>query len=100
MKIIKPSVTAQSIVLDTRFYPKSSIVLELINEATEEVLIVDNTYITLNGVTTVSFDLDTLEGDRFQLKITEGNDVVYRNKAFCTDQDPQDYKLTDNRYIY
>jgi hypothetical protein len=100
MKIIKPAATAQSIVLDTRFYPQSSIVLELINEATEEVLIVANTYITLNGVTTVSFDLDTLEGDRFQIKITEGNHVVYRGKAFCTDQDPQDYKLTDNRYIY
>ena len=100
MKVLIPANTTQNIVIQPRFYPTSSIVLELINEATKEVLIISNTYTILNGVMTVEFDLTVVEGDRFQIKITEGVDVVYRNIAYSTDQDPQDFKLTDGIYVY
>ena len=100
MKVLIPSNTSQSIVLEPRFYPTSAIVLELYNESTKETLTLVNSYFVVDGVMTVLFDLDTLEGDRFQIKIKEGVNVVYRGKAFATDQSPQDYKLSNGLYIY
>lgn len=100
MKILIPSNTTQNMVIQPRFCPSSSVVLELMNEATNETLNVANTYVVLNGVMTVTFNLTTLEGDKYQVKILEGLNVVYRGKAFSTDQNPQDYELTEGRYIY
>lgn len=100
MKILIPSNTTQNIVIEPRFYPTTSVVLELLNESTNETLTLVNTYVVLNGVMTITFDLTTLEGDKYQVKISEGTNVVYRGKAFSTDQVPQDYELIKDRYTY
>ena len=49
---------------------------------------------------TVNFDLEVSEGDKFVFKILDNNSVIYRCKAFATAQDPQSYKLTNNKYKY
>lgn len=100
MKILIPSNITQNIVIKPRFYPSSDVVLTLLNEATNESYILDNTYITLNGVTTITFDFNTSEGNRYQVEVLEGVHVVYKGKAFSTDQNTQDYELTKGRYTY
>lgn len=100
MKVLIPSNTSQIMIIEPRFYPSSGIVLELYNEATKETLTIVNSYLVLDGVMTVLFDLETNEGDSYQVKILEGTEVVYRGKAFATDQVPQDYKLSNGLYIY
>lgn len=100
MKVLIPTNTTHNIVVEPRFYPTSSLVLELRNESNNDSQEVANSYIVTDGVMTITFDLTVFEGQRFQIKVTEGNKVVYRGKAFCTDQTVQDFKLTDNVYQY
>jgi hypothetical protein len=48
----------------------------------------------------VSFNHIFTENDKFEIKITENNEVVYRGKLFCTAQTPQQYSQTKDIYIY
>lgn len=100
MKVLLPSKTTHTIVIEPRFYPSSAINIELYNEVTKDVSTPSVTYVTTNGLTSCTFDLVVTEGQRFQLKILEGVNVVYRGKAFVTEQATQDFDLTKDVYVY
>ena len=121
MKILNPDNTTHYITLQPRFDPTSVLTLELTNEVTKEVIViglntdfdadlsgelemvfgfVGNIYVLENGVLVITFDLEVLESDRFTIKITQEDIVIYRGKVFVTNQNPQEYKLTKGKYIY
>lgn len=100
MKIVKFTDTTHNIDLVPRFYPSDVIVLELFNEATRVFTIVNNTYIVTNGILTITFDFTFKDRDRYQMKISENDVIVFRGKIVATDQDPQKFKLTEGKYTY
>ena len=100
MKIVLPSDTTHNVTLIPRVYPTASVVWALYNEATKVTTTPSNTYATLNGETTVTFDSTFTEGDKYQIKMTEGADVIFRGKLLATEQTPQAYRLTNGLYFY
>jgi len=83
-----------------RFIPSDELTLQLYNETTQQFQNVDNLYVYVNGLATISFDLNVFENDKFQVKILQGVDVIYRDKIFVTSQDTQEFKATKDHYYY
>jgi len=100
MNVVNPNDTAHEIVIIPRYYPSDAIVVDLFNEAKQTSEIVENTYGVENGKLTLRFDYEFIEGGRFQIKITEASEVVYRGKIFATTQEPQNYSTSTNAYYY
>mgnify|MGYP003637481969 FL=1 len=119
MKILKPSNTTHSITLSPRFKPSQTLSLFLKNKITGQTIIEDdasdlqgglemvlgvygvpNNYTFQSGVLELYFDLDVLEGVQYSIEIKEINTVLYRGLAYCTEQEPQDYKLTKDKFTY
>lgn len=74
--------------------------MELYNETTQQFQTIDNLWVYANGLAIITFDLNVFEKDKFQLKISEGTDVIYRDKIFATSQDTQAFKATKDHYYY
>jgi len=100
MKIVNPNDTEHTLLLIPRFYPTGGLVLSLYNEFTQVSTDVDNIYVTTDGNLFITFDFEFENNSRYQIKITEGENVVYRGKLMATTQEPQDFKLTNNVYYY
>jgi len=100
MKIVLPSNTNHSIDLIPRYYPVGSIDLYLYNEVTKVETLTANTYVTASGLLTIDFALVVSEGDKYQIKITDNEGVVFRGKLLATEQPEQSYKLTAGKYYY
>ena len=100
MKTVDPSLTTHDITFIPRFYPDNTIVVELKNEVDSVKSTPTNTYLVKDGKITVQFDYAFVENDKFQIKVSEGTDVVYRGKIFATSQVTQDFKLTNGLYEY
>jgi len=100
MKIVLPSDTAHTIDLIPRFYPVDAVDLYLKNEATKVEAIVSSTYSIDGGVMLLNFTKDFNDGDKYQIKVTENDTVVFRGKLLATAQTPQEYKLTEGKYYY
>jgi hypothetical protein len=100
MKVVNPNDTSHTISLIPRYYPFNDVALSLYNEQNKVVSQVDNTYVILNGIMTIDFDFDFTNKEKFEIKITENNNVVYRGKIIATTQESQDYKLTKDLYFY
>lgn len=105
MIIIRPSSTTQTITIIPR-YNGTELTLILTNEETQQnysLIIYDNAY--LNGYLTISFDFNCLEGQSFNLELTNGYDkgdeiVLYRDKVFATDTvDLENYKLSNGSIL-
>lgn len=82
-----------------RYYRKA-IVLELYNEVTQVSEIVNQLFVVNDGIMTVSFSYTFEEQAKYQIKLTDDNGVVFRGKLIATSQTPQDYKQTNNLYVY
>ena len=101
MKIVDHNDSMHSISLIPRFYPTTGITLDLYNEGTKvDTTSVVNTYSVTNGKLTINFTFTFLENERYQMKISESTSIAYRGKILVTDQEAQDYKLTDGLYFY
>jgi hypothetical protein len=100
MKVVLPIISTHLIVLIPRFYPLNALTLELKNEVNGVISFNIPNYLIENGKMYVSFNHIFTENDRFEIKITENNEVVYRGKLFCTAQTPQQYSQTKDIYIY
>lgn len=71
----------------------------------------NSTSLTLNGVTfevefyiekyylVVSTVFDLKENEFYDLIVYNGNDIVYIDKVFCTNQEIKDYTINENTYI-
>lgn len=100
MIVVSPSTTTHDITFIPRFYPDNSISVELKNEVDSVVSTPANTYFVKDGKMVVRFDYEFVENDKFQIKITESDGVVYRGKIFATSQESQSFKLTAGLYEY
>jgi hypothetical protein len=98
MKVVNPNDTEHTLQLIPRFYPTDALVFNLYNEFTTISTDVDNIYVVTDGNLFITFDFEFENNSRYQIKITEAGEVVYRGKLIATTQTPQDYKLTNNVY--
>jgi len=99
MIVVNPEYTNHTFDIIPRYYTKA-IVLELYNEVTQVSEIVNQLFVVNDGIMTVSFSYTFTEQAKYQIKLTEGNGVVFRGKLIATSQTPQDYKQTNNIYVY
>lgn len=95
-----PSNTTHEITFIPRFIPGDELVLQLYDETLQITETIDNGYIFVNGLATMTFDLICTESQKFQLKILEGTNVIYRDKIFVTSQNTQEFKATKDHYYY
>lgn len=93
MKVVKPTNTTHDITLVPRFETLNALTLLLYNETPKVETTVPNTHVIVDGNLTITFDFTFAENDRFQIKISEGTEVVYRGKLIATEQDPQEFSL-------
>lgn len=101
MKVVNPNVRIKTISLIPRFKDVENFDLLLINETTKEetTFFIDN-YSYIDGILIFGFDFDMSEGDKYEFKLSILNEVLYRGKIFATAQEPQDFDLTKDLYIY
>lgn len=95
-----PSNTTHEFNFIPRFMPTGILTLELYDETLQTTETIDNSYAYANGLTTITFDLVCIESQNFQLKISQGTDVIYRDKIFVTSQNTQEFKVTKDHYYY
>ena len=104
MKVVLPTNTTHTIELIPRLYTYDNLILTLYNESdkveTDINLVYGSSFTVSDGKLSITFDHTFVEGDKYQMKITNGTDVFYRDKIFATTQTPQDYSQTDSLYYY
>lgn len=100
MIVLLPTNTTHEITFIPRFLPSDDLVLQLYDETLQTTETIDNGYIFVNGLVTITFDLICTESQKFQLKILEDDVVVYRDKIFVTSQNTQEFKATKEHYYY
>ena len=99
MIVVNSKNTVHTFDIIPRYYPRA-VVLELYNEVTQVSEIVNQLFMVNDGVMTVSFSYTFTEQAKYQIKLTDENGVVFRGKLIETSQIPQDYKQTNNLYVY
>lgn len=100
MIVLIPTNTTHEFNFIPRFIPTSELTFELYDETLQTTETIDNLYVYANGLATMTFDLECAESQKFQLKILEGTDVIYRDKIFVTSQKTQEFKATKDHYYY
>lgn len=100
MIVLRPTNTTHEFTFIPRFVPTGELTLELYNEATQQFQTIENLYVYANGLATMTFNLICTESQKFQLKILEVEDVIYRDKIFITSQNTQEFKATKDHYYY
>jgi len=100
MIVLLPTNTTHEFNFIPRFIPSDELTLELYDETLQNTETIDNTSSYLNGLATITFDLECTENQKFQVKILQGADVIYRDKIFVTSQNTQEFKATKDHYYY
>lgn len=100
MKVINPAVTVHEMVIVPRYYPSLALTLQLLEEATRVTTTPTVTYRITNGKLYITFTNTFLDKQKYQIKLLEGANVVYRGKIWVTTQTPQDFSLTEGVYVY
>lgn len=100
MKVVDPNNVTHSITLIPRFNTSEPLTLILYNEVTKKKTTVINTHQTIDGNMVVTYDFTFADKDRFQMKILDGLDVVYRGKLIATTQTTQEFMLNDGLYFF
>ena len=95
-----PSNTTHVFNFIPRFVPSGELILELYDETLQTTETIDNAYAYANGLATMTFNLICVESQKFQLKILEDTQVIYRDKIFVTSQNTQEFKATKDHYYY
>lgn len=100
MIVINPNNTAHVIKFPPRFRPNGNLTLNLFNEALQTSENLDNEYMINDLTISMSFDLECVEGAKYQIKITEDDTVIFRGKLFATTQNTETFKATKDLYYY
>lgn len=101
MHIVKSTDTTHTIKLIPREYTLLDVVLTITNEETDTDYTVANSFITTDGIMAVTFDFDFTEKQRFSLYIEDSKeDIIYRGKIICLNDDTQDIKQSTDYYVY
>lgn len=98
--VINPNNTTHTLNVLPRYYPDNDLTIYLFNESSRITDTVVNTYSISNGKLKIKFDFTFNNKEKYQLKVSEGDKIVYRGKIIITTQDPQDFKLTNDLYYY
>lgn len=100
MKVVNPEILKHIIKLVPRLYPVGAIKLIITNETTKVQSDIANTYTIEDGVLFLDFDFTFEEKHRYEMKLLNDYDVLYRGKIIATTQESEDYKLTKDLYFY
>jgi len=100
MKVVNPNNTSHEIIIIPRQYSYSVLELSLYNEETQVTNIITNTHVTVDGLLYIFFDYDFIDGQKFQVKISEGSEVLYRGKLMVTSQNAQSFKASNELFYY
>lgn len=100
MKVVNPIDTEHLVVIITRFAITGDLVLELYNEGLKTTETVECTSTTSNGLTTLVFEYTFKEDERYQMKVSDDVQVVYRDIIKSTSQNTQDFKSANGLYYY
>jgi len=100
LKVVNPTDVTHTITLIPRFDNFGLLTLELFNEETKDKTIVENIQQLVDGNLIITYDFVFADKDKFQIKITEGSEIVYRGKLIATEQNPQDFKLDEGLYFF
>jgi hypothetical protein len=100
MKVVNPNDTEHLIVIITRFAIIGTLVLFLYNEETQVIEEVASVSTTENGLTTLTFDYTFKEDQRFQMRVNDDVQIVYRDIIKSTSQNTQDFKSANGLYYY
>lgn len=100
MKKVLPVDTQQTITVVPRFYPTTDLTISLTEEGTDTTETATNTYTIADGFLNLQVTYDFTDKEKLSIKVEEGTDIVYRGKIIVTDQETQEYKLTDGLYYY
>ena len=94
MKIVNPSNSNHDVILIPRYYSYENIVLSFNNET------IACTHALSDGLLSVNFDYNFVEGDKFKIKIKDSGEVLYSGMIFATYQDTQTFKASNELYYY
>tara|TARA_R110000772_G_scaffold24865_3_gene65255 strand:+ start:669 stop:980 length:312 start_codon:yes stop_codon:yes gene_type:complete len=100
MIVVNSDSTTHTTKVVPRFIPTLDVVYELYNESTRVATEPSNTYVITDGVLVISYAFTFAVDSKYQVKITEGANVVFRGKLIAIDQSTQQYDPTDGLYTY
>lgn len=100
MKVVSPLDTEHIVAIITRFAIEGELLLSLYNEGTQESSEVDCTSTTANGLTTLVFDFIFKDDERYQMRVIDDVQVVYRDIIKVTSQNTQQFKSANGLYYY
>ena len=100
MNIVNPTDTTHQLVIIPRYGEPTEVMFDLYNEETQTEESITNTFGYLDGYLTVSFDYDFIDGQKFQIKLTDTSVVIYRGKLMATTQTPQTFKASNELFYY
>lgn len=100
MIVVDSTQTTHTSSIYPRFIPCLGVVYELYNETTREAIEIPNIYTVVDGIMSITYNYTFIEDSKFQVKVTQGEDVVYRGRLIALNQDTQEYDPTDGIYTY
>lgn len=100
MIVVDSTNTTHTSKIYPRFEPSQAVTYELYNETTREAVEIPNTYTYIDGIMEILYTYTFEVNSKFQVKITQGNDVIFRGKLIAINQDTQNYSPTDGIYTY
>ena len=95
MKTVNPNDTTHIIGVIPRYYGFVDAVLTLSSLADNVDEAVAYTSVLTDGVLAITFDYTFIERDKYTVKLVEVNEVVWRGQIFATEQETQDFDITD-----
>lgn len=101
-KVVNPINPTHTIAFVPRFDSASPFLLHLTNEATgvEQAVAVNSDSILKNDIKTITFDFTFTEKQKFQIRLNQDSEIVYRGLLIATEQDPQNYKPDEGFLTY
>jgi len=106
MIVLRPIQTAQTLKFIPREYNATKVVL--IDESTNKSIEIEATFIQNSYYLTSEIIFNLIEDRFYNLTVYNVNDIVYKDKVFCTSQNVLNYSInkdvyttnvTDNEYI-
>jgi len=97
MIFLKPTTNSQNIQFIPRVYSATRLVLR--NEITNQETEITGTFTQIEYYLTASLIFDLKEGQFYNLTVYNVNDIVYKDKVFCTSQTPLSYSINKDEYV-
>jgi hypothetical protein len=100
MIVVNPDNTEHSFKIIPRYYPTLAFKFDLYNEVTQITEVIVHTFSVTDGIMQIEFEKEFTEQQKFQIKLEDANGIIFRGKMIATSQQPQDYKQTNDLYVY